>query len=146
MGFYFLRGCLACQYGMPTLRTAVHKLIILCCALYLSGAHWMVLQTTAWTGMLISRSLNVSVAEAIDSTFDGQHPCRMCEAISSGHQTEERSQKEFELLKKGGELKFLEFCVLSVLPRLGGTTVPWPELVSSVVRRTEAPPTPPPLA
>ena len=128
------------------MRPAFHKLIILCCALYLSGAHWMVLQTAAWTGMLISRSLSASVAEALDSTFDGQHPCRMCEAISNGQQTEERSQSELELLKQGGELKFLEFCVLRVSPRLGGTTVLWPELVVSGARRAEAPPTPPPLA
>ena len=128
------------------MRSAFHKLIILCCALYLGGAHWVVLQTAAWTGMLISRSLNVSVAEALDSTFDGQHPCRICEAISSGQQTEERSQSELELLKKGGELKFLEFCVLSVSPRLGATTVLWPELVVSSARCAEAPPTPPPLA
>jgi hypothetical protein len=127
-------------------RSAFHKLIILCCALYLSGAHWMVLQTTAWTGMLISRSLSASVVEAIDSTFDGQHPCRMCEAISSGQHTEERSQKELELLKKGGELKFPEFCVLSVPPRLGAVAVLWPEWVVSIGRCAEAPPTPPPLA
>jgi hypothetical protein len=127
-------------------RSAFHKLIILCCALYLSGAHWMVLQTTAWTGMLISRSLSASVVEAIDSTFDGQHPCRMCEAISSGQHTEERSQKELEFLKKGGELEFPEFCVLSAPPRLGAVSVLWPVWVVSIGRCAEAPPTPPPLA
>jgi hypothetical protein len=121
-------------------------LIILCCALYLSGAHWMVLRTTAWTGMLLTRTLSASVAVALESTFDGQHPCRLCEAISSGQQTEERSQKEFELLKKGGELKFLEFCILSVPPRLGGATLLLPELVVMGERCLDAPPTPPPLA
>ena len=128
------------------MRPAFHKLIILCCALYLSGAHWMVLQTTAWTGMLLSRALSASVAVALESTFDGQHPCRLCEAISSGQQTEERSQKELELLKKGGELKFLECCVLSVPPRLEGAAVLWPELVVLRQRCLDAPPTPPPLA
>ena len=124
----------------------MNKMMILCCALYLSGAHWMVLQTTAWTGMLISRSLSASVVEALDSTFDGQHPCRMCEAISSGKQTEERSQKELELLKKGGDLKFVEFCALSVQPPVGAVPVLWPDLTFPSERCADAPPTPPPLS
>lgn len=127
-------------------KSAFHKLMILCCALYLSGAHWMVLQTTAWTGMLISRSLNASVGEAVESTFDGQHPCRLCEAISTAKQTGERSQKELELLKKGGDLKFVEFRVIHVPVRLGSTPVFWPDLSQPLGRCADAPPTPPPLA
>jgi hypothetical protein len=127
-------------------KSVFHKILILCCALYLSGTHWMVLQTTAWTGMLLSRSLSVSVGEAVASTFDGQHPCRMCEVISSGKQTEERSQKELELLKKGGDFKFVELRYLRVPPRLAGTPVFWPELTVDGDQRKDAPPTPPPLS
>jgi len=96
--------------------------------------------------MVISRSLSVSVVEAIDSTFDGQHPCRMCEAITSGKQIEERSQKELELLKKGGDLKYVEFCALRVQPPLGAAPVLWPDLTFLGERCAEAPPTPPPLS
>ncbi len=106
----------------------------------------MVLQTTAWTGMLLSRSVSASVEEAIAFTFDGQHPCRMCEVISNGKQTEERSQKELELLKKGGDFKFLEFCILSLPPRATGTPVLWPEFIVAGDQRKDAPPTPPPLS
>ena len=127
------------------MRSVLHKLMILCCALYLSGAHWIVLQTTAWTGMLVSRSVNTSVVEALESTFDGQHPCRMCEAISSGQQSEERSQKELELLKKGGELKYVQWCTLSVPLLWADSMVLWPEWIVSDGRCEEAPPTPPPL-
>jgi hypothetical protein len=127
-------------------RSAFHKFIILCCALYLSGAHWTVLQTTAWTGMLLSRSLSASVEEAFGSTFDGQHPCRMCEVISSGKQSEERSKKEIELLKKGGDLKFVELCGMSVPPRIAGTPLLWPEWNVWGEQRKDAPPTPPPLS
>ncbi len=88
----------------------------------------------------------MSVEEAIGSTFDGQHPCRMCEVISSGKQTEERSQKELELLKKGGDLKFVEFCVMSVPLRMAGTPLLWLERNASGEPRKDAPPTPPPLS
>jgi hypothetical protein len=127
-------------------RPAFQKFIILCCALYLSGAHWMVLQTTAWTGMLVSRSLTASVEEAISSTFDGKHPCRLCDVISSGKQTEERSQMEIELLKKGGDLKFIEHFGMSVSPLMAGTPLLWPEWNVSGELRKDAPPTPPPLS
>jgi hypothetical protein len=105
----------------------------------------MILQTTAWTGMLFSRSVSASVSEAIESTFDGQHPCRMCEAISSGKQNEERSQVELKLLKKGGELKFVEFRGLSAPPPLVGAAGLWPVWIVFSERCEEAPPTPPPL-
>jgi hypothetical protein len=131
--------------GVPQVRPVFHKFFILCCALYLSGAHWMVLQTTAWTGMLVSRSVSASVSEAIESTFDGRHPCRMCEAISSGKQSEERSQMELKLLKKGGELKFVEFRGLSAPPPLICADVFWPVWIAFSDRCAEAPPTPPPL-
>jgi hypothetical protein len=106
----------------------------------------MVLQTTAWTGMLLSRSLSASVEEAITSTFDGQHPCRMCEVISSGKQTEERSQKELELLKKVGDFECVELCGLSIPPRPSGMPVFWPELTVAGEPRKDAPPIPPPLS
>jgi hypothetical protein len=123
-----------------------HKFLILCCALYLGGAHWMVLQTTAWTGMLITRSMSASVGEAIESTFDGQHPCRMCEAISSAKRTGQASEKGWELLKRGAELKFLESGVLRVLPRPAGEKIVWSEKQTFFERRADAPPTPPPLS
>ncbi len=88
----------------------------------------------------------MSVEEAISSTFDGQHPCRMCDVISGGKQTEERSHKEFDLLKKGGDLKFVELCVVGVPPRKEGTPLLWPQWNVSGEPRKDAPPTPPPLS
>jgi hypothetical protein len=127
-------------------KDTLHKLLVVCCALYLSGAHWVALQTTAWTGMLISRTISTSVSEAVESTFDGQHPCRVCKAISSGKQTEERSQHEFELLKKAGELKFLDVRPLTVFhPRSPVGSVRWSAAIDCLGRGPDAPPTPPPL-
>lgn len=129
------------------MKDALRKLLIIGCALYLSGAHWVALQTTAWTGMLVSRSIGSSLLKAVQSTFDGQHPCRACKVIAKARQTEERSQQEFELLKKSEELKYLE-----VRPLAAGSPVPmlepvwWPLFVNCFGRGSDAPPTPPPLS
>ncbi|MCX6886018.1 MAG: hypothetical protein WCR20_13080 [Verrucomicrobiota bacterium] len=41
------------------------------------------LQTVAWAGMFVRYSHNGTFQEAVGKTFDGQHPCNLCKAISS---------------------------------------------------------------
>jgi hypothetical protein len=128
------------------MRPFLDKLLILCCALYLSGAHWVALQTTAWTGMLISRSLTTSFADAIETTFDGQHPCPMCSAIADGKQSQQQSEQNFDLLKKVGDLKFLALDSDRFVQERGSRPLVWPSSAFAVLTRAETPPTPPPLA
>jgi hypothetical protein len=132
--------------NIVSVRVYLHKLLILCCALYLSGAHWVALQTTAWTGMLISRSIATSVTDAIETTFDGQHPCAMCSAITDGKQAERQAEHSFALLKKVGDLKFLEFAASDWVQEIFASEVGWAVPSFRVVTRLEAPPTPPPVA
>jgi hypothetical protein len=128
------------------LRSATHKLVILCCALYLSGAHWMVLQTAAWTGMIVSRSFTEGVGIAVETTLDGRHPCKMCSAITKGQKEEQQSQKEFELLKKSGDPKFVLPSELPLHRSEAYDLADFCERVQSAQWRSNAPPTPPPLA
>ena len=128
------------------MRTFLHRLVILCCALYLSGAHWMVLQTAAWTGMVVSRTIRSGVAEAVESTLDGKHPCRMCATIAHGQREEQDSQKEFALLKKAGDPKFIGLPLLILNPDLAASEFLWPALEVAHEWCVDAPPTPPPLA
>lgn len=67
-------------------------------ALMLSlGAHWAFLQSVAWVGMIVSYSRDGSFTEAVSKTFDGQHPCAMCEAIKQGRAEEkQREQKQLK--------------------------------------------------
>ena len=54
-------------------------------ALMLSiGGQWALVQSAAWTGMFIKYVKHDSVAEALSKTFDGQHPCRLCKAVTQG--------------------------------------------------------------
>ena len=54
----------------------------------LSGAHWWVLQSIAWSGMIVSYSATSGFAKGIEETFDGDHPCRMCKAIKQAREAE----------------------------------------------------------
>ena len=67
----------------------------LCAAI---GLHWAALQSVAWVGMLISYSQSGSVASAIEKTFDGSHPCPLCQAIKKGEQGGKK--QEFQLGRK----------------------------------------------
>ena len=96
--------------------------------------------------MLISRSIATSVSDAIVTTFDGQHPCPMCSGIAGAKQTEQQSEQSFDLLKKFGDVKFLELVTAQSAPTVSSNAVVWPASWFEVLTRSEAPPTPPPLA
>ena len=65
------------------------------------------LQSVAWFGMAIRFSQN-DLTAAIGKTFDGQHPCKLCKAVSEGVKTE-KQQKMQKL-----ETKFDFFCSRAV--------------------------------
>ena len=48
------------------------------------GLHWMVVQSAAWAGMLVSFSRQDSLLEAVSKTFDGEHPCEYCMLVDAG--------------------------------------------------------------
>ena len=47
-----------------------------------SGLPQGVLQTIAWSKMLSSYSQEAGLEEGLRKTFDGQHPCNLCERIA----------------------------------------------------------------
>ena len=67
------------------------------------GLHWALLQTVAWTGMLVSYSRDASLADAVSWTFDGKHPCRLCKAIQKGQA--EESQQDRQNVKPAPKLE-----------------------------------------
>ena len=74
------------------LRKASRLLVIL--ALLASvGGHWAVLQSVAWTRMIIERAQADSFAAAVQTTLDGEHPCEMCKRITEGKQHEQQEEK-----------------------------------------------------
>ena len=67
----------------------IAKLLVVLALMVSIGAHWALLQTVAWTGMIISYSQDATLAEAISMTFDGEHPCKMCKVVKEGRKAEQ---------------------------------------------------------
>ena len=105
------------------------------------GLHWALLQTVAWTGMLISYSQENSIRDAISMTFDGEHPCSLCKTIKQGR-TEEKQPERIAPVNK------LPLAVVWQAPvfRFDTDRALIPDSDRSAPRRAEAPPKPRPKA
>ena len=49
--------------------------------IYGAKLHLPALQVVAWTGMVVKYAQAVPLSEAIEMTFDGDHPCPLCNVI-----------------------------------------------------------------
>lgn len=120
----------------------IAAVVLLSCSL---GLHWAALQSVAWTSMFLQRVRTASVGEALQSTFDGRHPCPICQAVRAGRDAERQAtgtpasgraaDSRLELMSVSGPL------VLVFDP---GRRVP-PVAVSVLLPlRSDPPPIPPP--
>lgn len=114
------------------------------CLLSLSlGLHWAVLQTAAWAGMFLERVQTESVSAAIEKTFDGEHPCRVCLLVREGR----RAQTTDDSAPGPVRTVKLDACVrLDAVPVLEPSAAPpaaYPD-GPPCERRSEPPSLPPP--
>lgn len=103
------------------------------------GAHWLVLQSVAWVGMIVTYSQDAPLTEAISMTFDGAHPCKLCKVVKEGKAAEQKQA----LVKYELKFDFLSSETPVLLPLL----LPSTRLTHSSMHaaaRVEAPPGPPP--
>ena len=63
------------------------------------GAHWVLLQSVAWMGMVAAYSEHTSFKEAVVQTFDGEHPCSLCKAIAAAKKSEKKTEFALQTLK-----------------------------------------------
>lgn len=96
--------------------------------------------------MLVARSQEGSVSSAVATTFDGDHPCPLCAAISDVREKEQKEAPEAPALKNTREIKFVELVCFALPESAVAGEMRWPEFVTSALVRTDVPPTPPPLA
>ena len=122
----------------PVLRKASRLIVIL--ALVASvGGHWAVLQSVAWTRMLIERTQTASFATAVQTTLDGEHPCDMCKRITEGQQQEQQPEQSLVKVKVDllCELRLIAFAPPS-------EPMNFPSSPTEGMPRAERPPVPPP--
>jgi hypothetical protein len=75
------------------------KILVIAALVVTTGAHWMALQTVAWTTMLAANWGSGSFSEAVTSTFDGRHPCPLCKAIAAAKKSEQKKEYASATLK-----------------------------------------------
>jgi len=103
------------------------------------GLHWSLLQSVAWTTMLLGNLQSLSITEAVTRTFDGKHPCSLCKAIAEGKKSEKKSDTIPSLKKFDG---LSQTPTIAIIP-----PATFPQVAEIPARHealTYAPPTPPP--
>jgi len=125
-----------------SVRAVLMRALAIVCALHLSGAHWAALQTVAWTGMLVTRSQTEGVEEAVRTTFDGQHPCKLCVVVNKGHQ-QEREGMQVAIVQMLSQASFLIPQTVYVPPPMF-VRLSYGSRQCQGLARGKTPPTPPP--
>ncbi len=106
----------------------------------LAGAHWVVLQSFAYTRMLVEFAHEESLATAVKKTFDDRYACPLCPKIRDGCNKERKvpqivnGDRVPEFLVESGEFTFLTPTVVADV-----VFVP-----SGHIHFSNAPPKPPP--
>jgi hypothetical protein len=101
------------------------------------GGHWTLLQSVAWVRMAVQYSKDAPLSVALQKTFDGRHPCKLCRVVREG-KDEKRAAKQVET-----KLDF--FCLPNALALAGPERFPAiADVHLPVPSRAESPPRPPP--
>ena len=78
------------------------RLVLIVALFAATGGHWMVLQSVAWSAMLVQYSRSTDLVSAVEQTFDGKHPCPLCKKIARGRHDEKKPDAQVI----AGKLKF----------------------------------------
>lgn len=78
------------------------------------------LQIAAWVNMLVTYSAEKGVVTGVKETFDGEHPCAMCELIA---EVQEKQSEEPD----SPALPFGKFSLKELLVARGVDIAPMPE-------------------
>lgn len=116
--------------------------------LHLCGGHLGVLQVVAWTRMIRDYSEERGLLEGVKDTFDGAHPCSLCNRISEEKRNQPADQDPLSQIKTEPFAKWLNLQPGMAVPA-PDWKAPDPVIVccddeTSIGQWSAAPPTPPP--
>jgi hypothetical protein len=84
----------------------IRQIVAVWCCLQLLGGSYGVLQTIAWSRMIVTNTANDGLIEGIQKTFDGEHPCEMCCQIKQAKQRDSAPDPIRDLLQKDAAVKY----------------------------------------
>jgi hypothetical protein len=71
------------------------RTLIVAALVFSIGLHWVVLQSAAWAGMIVTYSIQEgSLLTGMSQTFDAEHPCALCGAVWTGTQKEKKDPRQ----------------------------------------------------
>ena len=115
------------------------KGLLICLLVCGISGHWAVLQSVAWTTMLLQHLHSAPLVVALQKTFDGKHPCRICKVVAEGKKSEQRQ----EVQTQGFKIELI--CELQAVPMpLAPVLAHAREATRLFNSRTESPLLPPP--
>ena len=111
----------------------------------LAGGHWGAMQTMAWAGMLWNYTqTDGSLLSGVKKTFDGEHPCTMCDSIKTA---KDKEQSKPVTLVSAKKIESLPAPMRAVLPLRECRDFVFPVAAEvKLAARADAPPVPVPIA
>ena len=133
---------------MKTKSAPVRRNLSLSCLLFAwicaNGALWNVVQVVAWVKMIHDYSQVMPAAQALQITFDGSAPCKLCH-LSQAAQDTAREQLPREAALGAGLEKLLLISERAPVVVVAAPDLVWPGVAHDTgLTRTEAVPVPPP--
>ncbi|HSI62801.1 MAG TPA: hypothetical protein VLE43_06770 [Candidatus Saccharimonadia bacterium] len=126
---------------------AAARLLLIVTLMVSIGAHWGVLQVVAWAQMLKSYAAEKGLVQGLQETFNGEHPCEMCQKIAETkkHTGEQAPipQERTELMSKWLSLPAGTIITAAVRCKILPNHMPGELQLGSSQWQT-TPPTPPP--
>ena len=117
------------------------KWIVVLSLVLVTGGHWALLQSVAWARMTVNFSQSAPLSVALKKTFDGQHPCNLCQFVAAGKKSEQKQvvqklEVKFDFFNQPGTVALYP-PVQFQLP---------PAASHAAASHADAPPRPPPRA
>ena len=112
---------------------------------FVAGGHWGALQTVAWAGMLWNYTqADGSLLSGVKKTFDGEHPCTMCDSIKTAKEKEQSKPVTLVSMKK---IEAFPAPLRAALPLRDCRKYVFPDAADiRLAPRVDAPPVPVPIA
>jgi hypothetical protein len=95
--------------------------------------------------MLVARSMRSDVETAVRTTFDGQHPCRLCKAVRQARDHEQREEQRSSFFQQIFKIDLVAFEAARLAPP-GAAEIDFIHLSLSAAARGTEPPKQPPRA
>ncbi|HEY3661761.1 MAG TPA: hypothetical protein VGL24_01255 [Chthoniobacterales bacterium] len=115
---------------------------ILCAlAIFLSsGSHWAVLQSVAYTRMVVQFAQKDPLCTAVRKAFDGQHSCSLCPKIRDGYNKQRKVPQTVNVDRLPEFVALADDALLFTLTRGVEVSI----VGAAYTNFSPAPPTPPP--